>query len=242
MHFHFKILLAAVLVSVFLASANAQTRHVIPNRGLYPENGGLSGLGGSSMGLQTGASVQPATVPKTITITGTYREVRPPTVEESKAKELKTVASQVSSSLQSPLIIQFTPEQFERLAIELVRKLYVTNAIDETLSFDYDLEERNGEIIKIKKSSVFDKNEPTTELLLQKFEAGESFLVLRKTPFKTTCGMCDGKGTVKIGEITYDNNAKPTESRFAECPRCKGLKRTTVDVDMLYKVVPKKAE
>lgn len=242
MHFQFRLLLVASAVTACWANADAQTRHVIPNRGLDPANGISTGLGGSSMGLQRSATVQPTTTPKIITITGTYREVKPPSADECKAKETKAMVNKVANSIKSPLVIQFTPEQFEKLAVDLIKDIYVTDASGETLSMGFDLLERDGEIVKTKKAFVLDENKPSTEMLLDQFKKGESFLVLRKTPLETSCGMCEGKGMVKIGEITYDNAIKPTESRFAECTRCHGLKKSTIDVDMAYKVVLKKAE
>lgn len=238
MYFQLRILFTIGVVSICLLNAEAQTkRHFVPNRGVYPENGGVSGLGGSSMGLQKGASVQPTAVPKTITITGTYKEIKPPTPEASLAKEKKAVSRNVADSIKNPAIIAFTPEQFESHALELVKALYVSEATDETPILGYDLQERDGDLVKTAKLFPFTPTTPSKDVLLKAFEKGESFLVLRNVSIETVCGMCDGKGTVQIAEILFKE--RPSEPRFAECARCHGTKKITVEVDQAFKVVLK---
>lgn len=233
--------LVVFLILICLVNVEAQTkRHYIPNRGVRPENGSFTGLGGGSMGLQNGAAVQPATVPKTITITGTYKTITPPTPEASLAKEKQAVAETVVSTIKDPTLIAFTPEQFENHAISLVRDLYVTDETGENPVVGYDLEERDGEIIKKGKLFSVSHTIPSTNTLLKAFEKGESFLVVRKVPVETICGMCDGKGVIQTAEITFKE--RPSESRFAECTRCQGTKKTAVEVDQVFKVVLKKTD
>ena len=60
---------AAIVAAACVLGADAQTtRHFVPNRGRYPDNNMTSGLGGGSVGLQKGVSVQPAATPKTINV------------------------------------------------------------------------------------------------------------------------------------------------------------------------------
>lgn len=232
------VFMAAIFAAACVLNADAQkTRHVVPNRGLYPERGMSSGLGGGSVGLQKAVVAPPAATPKTITITGTYREVKPPTPEEIAAKEKAAAAKKVADSLKTPIGVKFTPEQFEEHAVELVRDMYVTDSPGGNLSIGYDLSQVDGEIVKTRRASLVDGVAPKDEEILKAFEKGESFIVLRKVPGEVACGLCDGIGMVKTGEITFKE--KPAESRFAVCTRCKGSKKSSLEVDMVYKVVLK---
>lgn len=230
--------LVAFLILICLVNATAQTkRHYIPNRGIRPENGNFSGLGGGSIDVQNGASVQPTAVPKTITITGTYKTIKLPTSEASLAKEKKAVGTHVVNSIRNPATIAFTPALFESHAIELVKDLYVTDATGENPILGYDLEERDGDIVKIAKLFLVNSTAPSKEVLIKAFENGESFLVLRKVPVETTCGMCEGKGVVQTAEIIFKERS--AELRFAECTRCHGTKKITFEIAHLFKVVLK---
>lgn len=149
-------------------------------------------------------------------------------------REVASLGESVETSLAKPISVKFSPEQFEKLAAELVKPLYVVDAPSGQLGLGVGFRSRNGIIGTTPRVFMRPTREPTSQQLVEAFAAGESFLLIRKVPMKTSCARCEGVGLEKTGQ--YRSADREPDVRYAQCTRCHGAKTVTVDVDLLHKI------
>lgn len=175
------------------------------------------------------------------------REVKPPSEDEVNVKEKALANKKTCDSIENPIAVKFTPEQFDKFALNLVQELYYTNESGTKFILGYHFDsphfysdtKNNGTIRKSKKIYLDPVYASTKENLQAAFAKGEVFLLIRKAPVVVDCGMCEGKGLVKTSEIITDQEV--TDAHFADCPRCRGKKKSKVEVELLYQVSLKEA-